>query len=343
MTLGRIPTLLCVVITAASLCGCDAEEQSVDSDFTRPSDFSFQRGSRSALIDEGHTTYKQYCIGCHGETGDGMGDAAPFLNPLPRNFVQAKFKFSSTRSGQLPTDDDLAGTIRNGLKGSAMPSFEFFDARRIDGLIAYIKTFSPEWERRAPAPQIPRVDDPWRRLTDHSEAVARGRVVYHGYTRCWSCHPSYESNEEINRDIEFYGGAPMIGFRPDIRLSEGKPNTDGDIVYPPDFHRDFIRAGASIDELYRSISAGITGTAMPTWIDSMDLAGAAEGDPPRSSPRDLWALAYYVQHLIKERPPRVDPDQVSVRDQPRPIWLGRDGPPRVVAEEDEEAPVEFFD
>jgi cytochrome c5 len=293
------------------------EEQS------RPADFGFQKSPHDAMLADGKLAYERYCIGCHGVAGDGNGEAAKFLHPRPRNFQLASFKFSSTRSGLMPTDEDLRRSIRFGLKGSAMPDWPQLPDRTIDSLIVYIKTFSPKWVERGASSPIPRVDDPYRSTPDKSAAIARGEAVYHGYATCWTCHPSYVPAERINDYLAAFNSPPRPGFRENVHRSEGKYNTEGEMIYPPDFHRDFIKAGMTADDLYRSIAAGISGTAMPTWVDSMHYADDT-GKPLVSTP-DLWAMAYYVQHLIAQRPRLLAEGGYEVRPHPRPIYF--DGPP----------------
>lgn len=266
------------------------------------------------LHQEGKVAYEQYCIGCHGEKGDGNGEAARFLLPRPRNFQNAIFKFSSTRSGQLPTDDDLKRTIRNGLRGSAMPAFNLVPDHSIDALVVYVKSFSEKWKVRGVGTPIPFVEDPYRIAADKTAAIKRGESVYHGYATCWTCHPSYLPEAEINKHLVAQGNPVRQGFRPKLDESEGKPNTEGELIFPPDFRRDFVRAGNDAPSLYRSIAAGISGTAMPTWVDSMHYPGAKPGDPPLVQPSDLWAISYYVQSLLADRPAKFKEAEVHVRD-----------------------------
>jgi len=315
-------------LLSAGVVGCDTHK---DTDTSRPANFGFQASISQSLVEEGRLNYQRYCIGCHGVTGDGNGEAAGFLSPRPRNFVSAAFKFSSTRSGQLPTDEDLKRTIRNGLRGSAMPSFALLPNRTVDALVAYLKTFSPKWKERDPAAQVPFVEDPYKSIDDRAKAIARGEAVYHGYSICWSCHPAYVPETKINEHLAVFGGSPRSEFRPDLNESVGKPNDDGELIYPPDFRRDFVRSGTRVEDLYRSISAGISGTAMPTWVDSIDVPGAHPGDPPIASLEDLWAMAYYVQSLIAQRPPLLKPGEFVVRQRPGTILLHGGRPPPVKA------------
>lgn len=337
LPIGFVTCIIAVMMAAPA---CQSERP--DADTSRPAEFGFQVKLGQSLVDEGRVAYLRYCVGCHGERGDGNGEAAIFLNPKPRNFASALYKFSSTRSGQLPTDDDLKRTLRDGLKGSAMPSFGLLPDQTLNALVAYIKTFSPKWVEREPEASIPVVANPYMPFETRAEAIARGEKVYHGFAICWSCHPAYVHEEKINEYLVALGNTRRDEFRPDLYESEGKPNEEGEMVYPPDFRRDFVRAGMKVEDLYRSIAAGITGTAMPTWVDSISIPGKQPGDPPVVSQEDLWAMAYYVQSLIAQRPALLSKDQVAVRDRPRPIYL-HGVPPPAVPEKAEEAPAVDFD
>ncbi len=61
-------------------------------------------------------TGKATCFTCHGETGDGNGPAGAALDPLPRNFTNAKFHASKT-------DGELFWVIKNGSAGTGMISY----------------------------------------------------------------------------------------------------------------------------------------------------------------------------------------------------------------------------
>jgi hypothetical protein len=112
------------------------------------------------------------------------------------------------------------------------------------------------------------------------------------------------------------------------------------LVYPPDFERDYLRAGVTAEDLYRSIAAGLTGTAMPTWIDSMHLPSPKAGAPPLVRPDDLWATAYYVQSLVARRPAKLTEGEFAVRE--RPQWISLTGQPPPAAPKPEAAPAQEF-
>lgn len=283
----------------------------------RPVEVSYQSSELAALRDEGRAAYERYCQGCHGATGDGAGEAARFLDPKPRNFVEADFKFSSTRSGELPTDADLARSITKGLRGSAMPTWNLLPDRTVDALVVYIKTFSPKWHDLGPSAPVPVVEDPYRTNNDKSAAVARGEAVYHGFAGCWNCHPSYVPEPRLREYLASFGNDAHDTLRADLPHAIGKANGRGEMVYPPDFLRDFVRAGSHAEDIYRAVAAGITGTAMPTWVDSMDVPGASPGAPPVVERADLWALSYYVRSLVLKRPAKFRESQIDVRPRPR--------------------------
>jgi len=335
--LRRVHARGVVFLATVVLAGCSADRDA-DVDTSRPSEFGFQRSVQTSLIEEGRAAYGQYCTGCHGAEGDGKGDAAVFLNPKPRNFQLANFRFSSTRSGRLPTDEDLKRTLREGLKGSAMPGWDFLPPRTVNALVAYLKTFSPKWEQRGPSPEIPRVENPYGATGDKSSAIARGEAVYHGFATCWTCHPAYVPETRINELLLAMENPSRDVFRPRLFESEGKENSEGELIFPPDFRRDFVRSGADVEDLYRSIAAGITGTAMPTWVDSMDYT-SKKSDAPLVATADIWAMAYYVQSLILSRPAKLAEADVVVRDRPQLIHLHGEPPkeeqaPRPPAEEE---------
>src|SRR5271169_5787446 len=98
--------------------------------------------------------YRRYCVGCHGELGDGNGENAVWLDPKPRDFQLAIFKCRSTPTGTLPTDADLFDTIARGLDRSNMPPWNTFTRQERVDLVAWIKHFSPRWQTEKPGAPI---------------------------------------------------------------------------------------------------------------------------------------------------------------------------------------------
>ncbi len=86
--------------------------------------------------------YRRHCGHCHGTTGDGLGPTALVLNPYPRDYRQGKFKFKSTDRPDKPTDYDLEVIVRQGVAGTAMPSFNLLPDPQIKALVEYVKYLS---------------------------------------------------------------------------------------------------------------------------------------------------------------------------------------------------------
>lgn len=86
--------------------------------------------------------YRRHCAHCHGTTGDGLGPTALILNPYPRDYRQGKFKFKSTERPAKPTEHDLETVIRQGVQGTAMPSFALLPDPQIKALVEYVKYLS---------------------------------------------------------------------------------------------------------------------------------------------------------------------------------------------------------
>src|SRR5262249_11656437 len=104
--------------------------------------------------------YRRYCVGCHGDEGDGEGENAQWLDPKPRNFTLAQFKCRSTPTGTLPTDEDLYDTIARGLDRSVMPPWNTFTHQQRADLVAYVKHFSAKWSTEKPGTPIPILAEP---------------------------------------------------------------------------------------------------------------------------------------------------------------------------------------
>lgn len=69
-----------------------------------------------AGLARGRKIYQDFCLGCHGAVGDGMGPAQPYLYPPPLNFTLLK--------GREISGGILYYQIMNGITGTAMPYFK---------------------------------------------------------------------------------------------------------------------------------------------------------------------------------------------------------------------------
>lgn len=267
------------IAAAVSLAGCEMPEWSPD---------QLGRGHTSASIGElklGRQVYSNYCVGCHGESGDGHGPAAKFLDPKPRDFRLGRIKFAAVASGEAPRDEDYLRVISHGLSGTAMPTFRLLPEREKAAVVAYIKSFYPGWKEDGPGGALTAGKDPW--TEDLAGGIAEGKKVYHGLAKCWSCHPAYASPEEIKK-LTLDSELPEPDLRPNLYASELKESQWGTPILPPDFLRDRIKTGVEVEDIARVIASGVGGTAMPTWAGTLE-------------PEQLWGLAHYVRSLALRR------------------------------------------
>ncbi len=241
----------------------------------------------TSKLNLGQTTYLEYCVQCHGVDGKGNGPAAPGLLPPPRNLTQGLYKFPWTQYGELPSDEDFKRIIRQGLPGTAMLPWDISD-ERLDAVIQYIKTFAPEtWEGEGKVigTKFDLPKDPFG-ITYKHIAIEKGRKVYHITAACTQCHRGYATKAEISEWNKEINGAPMKpeDFASDLYQLK---NQDGEYNYkvlPPDFTYHELRSVVDLESTVQRLMYGVTGSGMPGWKDVV-------------ADDELWALAYYVQHL----------------------------------------------
>lgn len=208
----------------------------------------------------GKALYQRYCIFCHGVNGDGNGDSAPYLDPKPRDFTKALFKCRSTPSGSLPTDSDLYDTISRGVHASGMPSWTpLLRQERVD-LVAYIKTFAPEFREEKPGTPVSIPPEP----PPTPDSVKHGAELFQTMN-CGLCH---------GKDGRGHG--PSAASLTD---SKGYPITPFDFTSGPQF-----KCGSTNRDMFRDLLTGLDGTPMPSFASAM-------------SPDQMWDVVHYIRTL----------------------------------------------
>jgi cytochrome c oxidase cbb3-type subunit 2 len=225
---------------------------------------------RGELRREGRAVYARYCAGCHGVSGDGQGPAAEMLLVKPRDFTKGIFKFRSTPSGTLPTDEDLYKVISRGVYRTSMPEWSLLSERQRLALVEVVKSFYPEWEKRGAGTPI-HVPPPPDSLGAR-ESVARGRELY-DMLGCASCH-----GESGRGD-----GPSAATLTPDIW---------GNAQKPFDFTQGRLKSGPTPQDVYRTFMTGVGGTAMPSYFDIF-----SEPDDESIFAGDAWNLVSYILSL----------------------------------------------
>jgi cytochrome c oxidase cbb3-type subunit 2 len=227
----------------------------------------------ATLRAEGGAVYARYCVGCHGEKGDGQGPAAAMLITKPRDFTQGIFKFRSTPSGTLPTDRDLYEIITRGVYRTSMPEWSLLTERERLAVVAYVKGFFPGWdERGAGTPLF--IPEPPPTLAS-PEAVTRGRELY-DMLECAACH-----------------GAQGRGDGPSAETMA--PDAWGNKQRPFDFTKGRLKSGGAPQDVYRTFMTGLNGSAMPSYYD---IFAEPDGEAIRAG--DAWNLVSYILSLRRK-------------------------------------------
>lgn len=222
---------------------------------------------------QGQIIFERTCLWCHGVAGKGDGPAGWFLGryaaPRPRNFTAGNFKFRSTPSGDLPTDQDLFRTVTKGIPGY-MPSFASLSETERWQVIAYVKSFAPAFRVETPV-SLPIVGAPMPQLPESLDA---GRSLYVRF-ECHTCH-----------GVEGRGDGP-VNQAGDLRDATGLRMQAADLTRPSSF-----KNGASLPDIVRTLMTGLDGTPMPSYA-----ARLTETD------HDAWDLAQYIRALSSESLP----------------------------------------
>jgi mono/diheme cytochrome c family protein len=271
--------------------------------------------------------FRQHCAHCHGVSGDGAGPTAAFLNPYPRDYRQGVFKFKSTERNGKPTTEDLKRILREGIPGTAMPSFLLLPNDEIEALVEYVKYLSVRGESEIqmaialfsndediePKKDVileyvqPVIDawaaaeeqmvNPPRRsgsqtAQDLRESIAKGReLFFKKESQCTKCHGPTALGDGND------GGPEKDQLFDDWN----KDKKEGDLAYwllptkqplrPRNLRLGIYRGGLRPLDIFRRIHQGIPGTPMPA-------AGRDDKNPTGPiKPDEIWNLVDYVRSL----------------------------------------------
>lgn len=218
---------------------------------------------------KGQYVYNQYCASCHGISGDGFGSAFIFLYPKPRNFTTGEFKLKTSLFEEPPTSADLVRTITHGMPGSSMPAWGNLSPKQRLALANYVKTFS--MSRRKESKDILKIEPPNLQGKALTEAREQGEKLFFGKARCQDCHgPGVESTDHLP-----HGDGPSASVTVD---DWGYPIHPADLVQGP------FKRGNSPEDIYITISAGISGTPMLSYQANL-------------TEKERWDIAFYVAQL----------------------------------------------
>ena len=226
-------------------------------------------GARPAQAEDdlklGERIYQANCAACHGDKGDGKGPQADRLSTKPRNFAGGIYKFRTTPSGSLPSDQDIFRTITRGVRGTSMLAQLQLSEQERWAVVHDLKSFSERFKKEKPGQAITIPPAP----PANSNLVALGKSKYEE-AGCAQCHGADGEGD----------GPSAKGLKDDW----GNPISSSNLTLKP------FKSGPNPEDLYRTISTGLNGTPMPSYAEAF-------------SPKERWALVSYILSIAtKERP-----------------------------------------
>ena len=214
-----------------------------------------------AQRESGKKVYLKNCSQCHGEKGDGEGYAAPHLRPRPRNFTTGKFKIRTTPNGALPTHQDLVNIIRHGMPYTSMPAWPNLADQDVSDLAYFITTFSADFSNPENAPKpVPLPSAP--KATKASSELGKKLYEENG---CVKCHGTLGRGDGPS--------APTL------------VDDWGQAIRPADLAQSWtFRGGSSREDIFRTMSTGLNGTPMPSFLEAL-------------TPEQRWAITDFIVSL----------------------------------------------
>ena len=268
-------------------------------------------------LKHGYQLYTKYCVQCHGVNGDGQGAVAKHLNPKPRNYTLGIFKFTSTPYGGKPRRADLIRTIRRGVTGTSMPSFDRFSEEELEAVVDYVLvlTHRGELERELALiaydeEELPEEEgleevigdilQPWQ---DSSEALVMPATMMPPMTEesareghklflkhaCNKCHGVFGRGGSMG-NVEV--GNDAWGFK----------------AAAADLSSGMFRGGGRPLDLYRRIHSGINGTPMPAFEKLF-----------AEDPDAIWQLVHFIKQTGNRR--RMGLEPLSAADLPEGVEI----------------------
>lgn len=87
----------------------------------------------AAAIARGEQLFADHCAICHGARGDGHGMRSQFLDPCPPDFTSQQWQAAQPEEG-------VSNAIRDGVHGTAMPSWRVLGEQQTRDLTAFVKS-----------------------------------------------------------------------------------------------------------------------------------------------------------------------------------------------------------
>lgn len=278
-------------------------------------------------LQEGMRIYNRRCASCHGITGDGAGQVAEYLMPVPRDYRRGKFKFTSTQNQAKPRRSDLVHTIRRGAKGTSMPSFAWLPDDEVSRLVDYVIMLSQRGEleyllttiaqqledEELEAELIPefavQINDGWKQAEEQvvypvtpmplktEETILAGRKAFLSQG-CSKCHGTDGKGQTEWLSKEFIAKQESL---PESKREKINRDIWGNVAPAADLTAGMLHGGRRPIDIYRRIYSGITGTPMPSFKNAF-----------QDKPETIWHLVHFVEAVTQGRKfPEPTPEELQ--------------------------------
>ncbi len=272
-----------------------------------------------ATLFAGSQVYNNYCLTCHGLTGDGNGPTAAQLQPLPRDFRQGIFKFISTDpdiGGAKPRRSDLRRSLIHGMDGAGMPSFAGLPEADLEAVISYVIFLSLRGQSEYETIKLLFIQQFLPDLDPEADRMFRTPIekeIHNQLTmlsRAWrqaEAHPipmepdPFTTEEEIleaaGRGYNIFVNAKLGGCTA-CHVGYGKNallNFDswGGVAQARNLLTGTMRGGRSPEDIYTRLYTGINGSGMPSFRTTLmpTQTQRSKGQHP------LWETVHFVRAL----------------------------------------------
>jgi len=230
----------------------------------------------------GMELFARHCAACHGTSGNADTFVAKLLRPQPAAFKHGLFKLASTDNG-VPTTADLVATLRRGMPGSVMMSWDWLPEQDLQDLAREVQRLAiagraKDIARTSAIGGKPMTDEAATALAE--QQLRAGATVEVGEPAIGGDRVLAAGQELFQRHCATCHGKDGKG----LPAARSLP-TDGTWLWPRDFTSGYLRGGATARDLTLRIRAGMPGAHMPPTV--------------LSSP-ETQALVAFVRSLIPE-------------------------------------------
>ena len=245
---------------------------------------------------QGSKEFRQYCGACHGNTGDGQGEAGRYLYPKPRDLLNGKMRLA-TSSNMVASAGDIKAVLLNGVPNTSMQSWKRLSPGLIDRLVAEVQQMQVFGARQRVSAVLREdgllIDGDGNLNSEGQQAVIDYTTQQTVPTQRWIAPPVLRSSVTVLEEgrklylkqncHKCHGDQGEGSFGVDLVDDKGFPTFARDLI------RDPYKAGNEFETIARVIRLGMPGSVMPS-------SGAL-------SDMELGKITVYVRSLAKS-PPR---------------------------------------